>query len=111
MIGQRLDGSFVSIRSYNGRPLWLNFFATWCPPCSVEMPQIERHYRLASRKRLAVVAVDQQESPAIVRRFAGARGLSFQVILDGGSVARAFRISVLPVSVFVDARGIVRLVR
>lgn len=75
------------------------------------MPQIERHYRLASRKRLAVVAVDQQESPAIVRRFAGARGLSFQVILDGGSVARAFRISVLPVSVFVDARGIVRLVR
>lgn len=66
--------------------------------------------RCGKVSRMAPIT-DQQESPAIVRRFAGARGLSFPVILDGGSVARAFRISVLPVSVFVDARGIVRLVR
>ncbi len=111
LVGQRLDGSVVSMRSYEGRPLWLNFFATWCPPCNVEMPEIERRYRLDSAKGLAVVAVDQQESPTLVRRFARALGLSFPVIIDGGSAARAFGISALPVSVFVDARGIIRLVR
>ncbi len=111
LIGQRLDGSVVSIRSYEGRPLWLNFFATWCPPCNVEMPEIERRYRVDSPKGLVVVAVDQQENPTLVRRFVGELSLSFPVIIDGGSGARAFGINALPVSVFVDARGIIRLVR
>ncbi|MGH7728906.1 MAG: TlpA family protein disulfide reductase [Vulcanimicrobiaceae bacterium] len=108
---RRLDGSLASIRSFEGRPLWLNFFATWCPPCNREMPEIERYYRKDQARGLVVLALDQEEDPLLVRRFVASRGLTFPVGIDPGAAAADFSIVGLPVSVFVDREGIVRRIR
>lgn len=111
LFARKLNGRFISLRSYEGKPLWLNLFATWCPPCNIEMPEIERHYRHDMARGLAVVGLDQEENPLLVRRFTQSRAVSFDVLIDDGAVAHTFGIGALPVSVFIDAKGIIRSVR
>ncbi len=106
-----LDGASVSLLSYRGKPLWLNFFATWCPPCNSEMPEIERHYRRDAKAGLVVVGLDQHENAELVRNFARSRDVTFPTLLDDGDAAKAFSVNVLPVSVFIDKTGKVRQVR
>ncbi len=60
---------------------------------------------------LAVVGLDQDENPLLVRRFTQSRAVSFDVLIDDGAVAHIFGIGALPVSVFIDAKGIIRSVR
>ena len=106
---QRLDRTKVSVRSYLGHPLWINLFATWCPPCNDEMPHIEREYA-KHHGNLVVLALDQQESPKLVNAFVKRYRLTFPVAIDGGDAASAFAVNGLPASIFVDERGIVRKV-
>ena len=103
-----LDGNARRLLGAARRPTWLNFFATWCVPCKSEMPQIEQRYRRLSARGLAVVGVDQQESPDQVRRFARALGVTFPLVVDQGSAAGAYRVFALPTSVFIDAHGVIR---
>lgn len=102
-----LDGRSMRLEAH-GHPLWLNFFATWCPPCKVEMPDIERRYLLNRKDGLLVVGVDQQENPALVKRFAQPLGITFPLVIDSGQAAAKYRAFAFPTSVFIDARGVVR---
>lgn len=106
-----LDGSSSSLRKYVGRPFWVNFFATWCPPCKAEFPEIERHYEARKSEGLVVLGVDEQERPAQVIAFAKRYGTKFPMVIDPGAAAVAFSIQTIPVSVFVDAGGVVRFIR
>jgi cytochrome c biogenesis protein CcmG/thiol:disulfide interchange protein DsbE len=106
-----LNGGHMQLAALRGRPVWLNFFATWCGPCRTEMPQIERRYRSFAGRGLVVLGVDQQETPPQVEGFAKRLGLTFPLVIDEGPAAARFGVFALPTSVFVDARGIVRAVK
>jgi cytochrome c biogenesis protein CcmG, thiol:disulfide interchange protein DsbE len=106
-----LDGSTLPLRQYAGHPLWINFFATWCPPCVAEIPDIERLYRTDKSKGLIVLGIDRQENAAVVRHFAAQHGLSYSLAIDNGAVAQALDLGALPVSVFVSRDGTVRAIR
>ncbi len=105
-------GRAVRLSDFRGKPVMLNFWATWCTTCEAEMPDMQR---LASENRddLVVLAVNQEESGDRARNWSDARGLTaLTFALDrAGDVTDAYKLpSGLPHSFFIDEQGIVRVV-
>ncbi|MBN1483292.1 MAG: TlpA family protein disulfide reductase [Chloroflexia bacterium] len=108
-----LDGNQVSLRDFEGQPVLIHFWASWCPSCRVEMRELEEIYQ-GEEEGLVVLAVDMlyQDDLDDVYEFAQEMGLSFPVLLDEqGSVAVTYRVGSLPTSVFVDRRGRIHLIQ
>jgi thiol-disulfide isomerase/thioredoxin len=99
------------LRSYAGHPLWVNFFATWCVPCKAELPEIERRYKTYNGVGLVVLGIDQQESSYAVSAFAKSYGVTYPLAIDQGAAASLFSVHLLPLSMFVDVTGTIRLIR
>ena len=107
---QRLGGGTVDLASLRGRPVWVNFIATWCPDCRDELPIMEA-YASQLGDRMSIVLVDVREDPATVSAFATQLRLDLPIGLDGaGTAQRAWSAYALPVHFWLDARGIVRSV-
>ena len=103
-------GQTMQLANLRGRPVLLNFWATWCPPCKIEMPDLEAIHQKYADRGLAVVAVDQQEAPAAVQAYFNEMGLSFPTVIDStGEIFNLYRAVALPMSYFVDSDGIVRI--
>ncbi len=100
------DGAAWSLASARGRPVLLNFWASWCEPCRQEMPSLEQ---LAERRRaqgLVVMAVNFRETDGAVRRFLEATTFSLPVLRDrDGGAAKAFGVRIFPSTVLIDRRG------
>jgi peroxiredoxin len=106
-----IAGAPVSLADAAGSPVLINFWATWCGPCRIEMPAIQARYEMHKDAGLRVFAVDFDEGQAEVEDFAKAFGLTFDVLLDpGGEVNNMYRVLGYPSSYFVDAEGIIRVV-
>lgn len=91
-----------------GRAVLLNFWASWCEPCRVEMPSLQV---LAEREaqRLAVITINLKESPDAVQRFVQTTGLLLPVVRDAqGEMAKAWGIRIYPSTVLIDTQGRVR---
>lgn len=106
-----LEGDQVSLSDFRGKTVLLNFWATWCPACRVEMPDIEAMYQKYKDKDVAVIGVDLLESKGRVFDFVQRGGYSWVFVIDAkGEVARDYRIIDIPTSFFVDSEGIIRAV-
>ncbi|MDI3318112.1 MAG: TlpA disulfide reductase family protein [Bacillota bacterium] len=104
-----LDGSTFRLADLRGRPVLLNFWASWCPPCKEEMPDLEAFHKKYG-DRIAVVGVDMQESPETVARFTRENGYDWRFVLDPGlDVAQLYRVGGIPTSFWIDAGGVVRV--
>lgn len=87
----------------------VNFWATWCPPCRGEIPELEAFYDEYVKKGVQVLAVDLQEQKKDVQTFVASHGMSFPILLDGsGKVADKYGISGIPTTYIIDAHGVVR---
>ena len=106
-----LDGRLVQLHEFRGRAVLINFWATWCGPCRLEMPGIQAKYE-AHSPDLAVLAVNFDEPPEPVKAFADALGLTFDILMDpGGEVnASLYRVRGYPSSYFIDQNGVIRAV-
>jgi peroxiredoxin len=82
-----LDGKTYRLSDYKGRVILLNFWATWCPPCRVEMPTLERLHRDLSTKNLVLFAVSDEDSTT-VSDFAKKQGYTLPFLLDPGDRVR-----------------------
>jgi peroxiredoxin len=108
-----LDGEVITLADRRGHPVWLSFFATWCPPCQEETPVLrEAHARYADRG-LQMVAVSVQETTAQdVATYARTYSLPYTIGFDATSaVFRTYRGFGLPTHLFLDADGVIRHVR
>ncbi len=102
------DGETVSLADHAGRPVVLNFFATWCGPCRVEMPLLQSASERYRADGLVVLGVDVQETPETVAPFLTELGLTFPVGVDqDGKVSDLYRIGILPTTYFIDREGTV----
>jgi len=103
-----LSGASVSLAGYKGQVVVLNFWATWCPPCKVEMPTLEQHYTDYMAQGLVVVGVEAGESKAEVQAFATNQRLTFPILPDEkATVTDMYRVSALPTTFVIDRQGLI----
>ena len=104
-----LDGrGDVRLADYRGRPVIVNFWASWCNPCREEFPLLKQALREHRDQRLAVIGVTYQDIPSDSRAFVKQRSAGWpQGVDDGGAVANAFGVRAIPQSFFVRADGTV----
>ncbi len=101
-----LDGKTQSLSQYRGKIVLLNFWATWCKPCTTEMPAMQACYDKLRDKGFVVLAVNELEDDAKVREHIKQYGHTFPVLMDrDNKVANQFGVFGLPVSVFIDEQG------
>ena len=104
-----LDGNSYSLSDLHGRPVIINFWATWCAPCRVEMPELQAAFEKYQEEGLVVLAVDNAEPADAVRRFFYEEmDLTFTPLLDQeGTVARLYGVQIFPSTFFVNPDGAV----
>jgi len=106
-----LDGQAVSLGDFRGKPVLLNFWATWCGPCRFEMPFIQEIFEKKewSDTGLVILAIDIGENPSEVKEFMENYDLSFPVLLDTNQdVALEYNIRAIPTTFFIDKDGIIQ---
>ncbi|MCJ7605725.1 MAG: TlpA family protein disulfide reductase [Dehalococcoidales bacterium] len=109
-----LAGQTVALSELRGSPVVLNFWATWCGPCRLEMPFLQMvHDSDAWRQEgLVVMGVNIQETAELVEMFMTDFGLTFPVLLDfSGNTARQYNISGIPATFFIDKGGIIQKIK
>ena len=109
-----LDGEAATLADYARRPVLINFWASWCKPCRVEMPLLISAHQTHQQAGLAVLAInlsDQERSTKDVRKFQAEFQMPFPVLLDEkGKTRKLYRLRGIPTSVFVGSDGVVRSV-
>jgi thiol-disulfide isomerase/thioredoxin len=103
-----LPGPTLSSASLHGKAVYLNFFATWCPPCNAEAPSIDALARRYGSRGLQVVGVDVLEDSRKAAAFRDEHHLGYPVVVDSGALRDEYRVNGLPVHVFIDRNGIVQ---
>jgi peroxiredoxin len=107
-----LDGNPVRLEDLRGKAVWLNFFATWCPPCQGETPTLRDLAERYEDKGLEVVGVSVQETTADdVQAYAERYQLPYTIGFDGsGHVFHQYRVYALPTQFFIDPDGRIRYI-
>lgn len=106
------SGETFDLDQIEGRPLWINVWASWCPPCRAEMPDIDVVQRSAGERGLVFLAVNDGERPEVVEDYLRRTGYRFNVGYDmDGTFARKYRVLGLPTHIFIGADGTLKSVR
>lgn len=100
-----MQGQTVTLDSLKGKPIFINFWATWCPPCVAEMPDIQKMYdKYGDRVHFVIINADGAKDD--VQSFMQKNTYTFPVMLDtDNSAARAYSIQAIPMSGIIDADG------
>jgi len=103
-----LDGRSVSLASLRGRPVIVNFWASWCNPCRHEFPLLRSTLAKYGRDRLAVVGISYQDIDADARNFAKDEHATWPLAVDvDGAAAKAYGVRYVPTTYFVTPDGVV----
>ena len=107
---QDLDGNPVSVNAAADNKLYvLNFWATWCPPCRAEMPDLERFYQ-SQKGNVQFYAINLDEPTDQVKSFISSNGLTFPVLSDkGGTLSGEFKVNAIPTTLVIDKQGVIRM--
>jgi thiol-disulfide isomerase/thioredoxin len=99
----KLGGGKITLSGLQGKVVFLNFWATWCPPCRAEMPSMEKLYGRFKSEGLEILAVNLQEEEKTVADFMKKNGLSFSVVLDGsGKIGGTYGVRGIPTTYIID---------
>lgn len=100
----------LSPGDFKGKVVFLNFWATWCGPCRMEMPSMEALYNKYKTKGFEILAVNSGESASDVLSFMNENRLTFTPVLDtNGSVGRAYGVQAIPTTYLIDRDGMIIL--
>ncbi|MFQ5904340.1 MAG: TlpA disulfide reductase family protein [Candidatus Binatia bacterium] len=101
-----LDGGNMGLVDFKGRLVLLNFWATWCPPCRLEMPSMEKLYREFKGQGLEIVAMNFMEKPEPINQFLKENGITFTILLDRtGDISQRYKVHALPVTFLIGREG------
>jgi peroxiredoxin len=107
-----VDGGEISLSDYRGRPVILNFWATWCGPCRYEVPAFKAFYERYPEEQVVIIAVSTQDDPDSARGYAIADGLKFVIPVDPrGVVANLYNVRGLPTTFIIDENGVIKSIK
>jgi peroxiredoxin len=117
MIGQKapdftlkdIAGNSISLSSYKGKTILLNFWASWCPPCRAEMPSMNKLNDLLKKRGLVILAVSTDKSVFDVKNYLKENPVNFTVLIDYNlNVSRnLYKVFMMPTTFLIDKRGII----
>ena len=106
-----LDGASVRLSELKGKPVLVNFWATWCKPCVKEIPYFQAAFEERG-KAMEFIAANLGEDVEKVKEFAQDKGMTFTVALDkDGAVAEAYNIRYIPTTFLIDKQGVIRHIK
>ena len=105
-------GGNFKLSSLHGKAVYLNFFANWCPPCNEEAPDVNALQKKYRKRGFIVVGIDERESASRASDFIHKYNLTYKAVVDdSGAVLQPYGAIGLPVHVFIDRRGNIKLMR
>jgi thiol-disulfide isomerase/thioredoxin len=107
---KNLDGETIRLSDFKGKPVIVNFWATWCGPCRAEFPEFQE-VAIENGDNLVIIGVNHTSSdtPSLVPDFVQEFGITFPIVLDEtGETVKTYRVLGLPTTIFIDRSGIVR---
>lgn len=108
---ETLEGEVLSLSDFKGKKVFINFWATWCPPCRAEMPDIQKFSEDEDVLVLAINLTHTEDSLLTVDNFIQEKGFDFPVLVDeNGEVAELFRVQAYPTSYMIDTSGRIQFV-
>ncbi|MCU0506449.1 MAG: TlpA family protein disulfide reductase [Chloroflexi bacterium] len=107
-----LDGDPIGLADLRGRVVWVDFWASWCPPCRAETPALRDLYERHRADGLEMIGVSVQESSAEdIRRYVAAYGIRYPIVADlTGAIFRDWQVYGLPTQFLLDREGVIRAV-
>ena len=106
-----VTGKQVQLSDYAGRPVLINAWATWCPPCQAEMPDLNTYFKAHSSQGFMVLAINAGETSAQASAFAKQLGLTFPILLDPTeNLMDTLHIADFPTSILVGRDGVVKAI-
>ncbi len=110
LAGTALDGTSIDLAAYRGRPVVVNFWASWCTPCRTEFPLFaDRLATLGPSDGLVMLGVLYKDDAALAQRFLDDLGATWPTVTDpDGALAAAYRVVAPPQTYFIDAEGVLR---
>lgn len=103
-----LSGQSISLSDYRGRKVILNFWATWCPPCKVEMKDFQTFHLQKKDQDIVILAVNI-DPKSNVKGYIEKMGITFQVVLDeGDEVNEQYEVFAVPTTYFINENGIIK---
>ncbi len=107
-----LEGETVTLSQFRGRPVVINFWATWCIPCRREMPAFQEALEAHRDQDLVILAINLEEEASRVEPFVEELGLSFEILYDSdGAINKSYQVTGLPRTVFVDRQGVIKYIQ
>jgi peroxiredoxin len=104
-----LEGREVRLSDFAGKPVWVLFWATWCPPCQQETPDIRDAFEANRAAGLVVFAIDVQEPVDTIRGYAERYGLTYTIGVDTyAAIMKTYGVFGLPTHYFIDRQGVIR---
>lgn len=106
-----LDGETVKLSDYRGKRVMLNFWATWCPPCRAEMPDMQKFQKDKDVQVLAVNLSETESHPDNVQRFVDELNLSLTIPLDDESaISNEYQVMAYPTTYMIDSNGRIQFI-
>lgn len=107
-----LNGSRIKLSDFRGKKVLLNFWATWCPPCREEMPEMERFHKDNKNKEMVIIGINlttSESNVSNVQNYINNEGITFNILLDQeGQVGSIYRPISIPTTYFIDSNGVIK---
>lgn len=105
------DGKARTLADLRGKPVILNFWASWCGPCRAEMPELQRVHDRLAEAGVVVLGINQAESPEVIARYQRELAVDFPTVQDSRlGVSRQYLVNSLPTTFFIDREGVIRTI-
>lgn len=106
VLGKNSKGKNVTLQSYKGRVVYLDFWASWCPPCLKSFPWMNEMQNRYGKKGLKVIAVNMDQDRQAAKDFLSKQPADFHILYDPkGKIAEQYNVQAMPSAYFIDKQG------